>query len=50
MLYILYNGRPDLPQKLPVTVATLLHSHQHPDSPQPEIQGMAKSCHDYTHP
>jgi len=44
------NGRPEPPQKLLVIVATLLHSHQHPDRPQDSVQGTAKSCHNCTHP
>ena len=44
------NGRPEPPEKLLVIVATLLHSHQHPDRPQDSVQGTAKSCHNCTHP
>ena len=50
MVHVSIDGRPKLPQKLLGIAVVLLHSDQHSDILRNFIQGMAKSCHDCTHP
>lgn len=50
MSHMFYNCKPKLPPKLLVIAVPLLRSHQGSNNPQDLIQGMAKSCYDYTHP